>query len=68
MRTNIDLDDDLLSRAMNATGEKTKRATVHRALRLLVDTASQAGVRRLRGRVRWVGDLNGSRQGRFATR
>lgn len=64
MRTNIDLDDDLLDRAMRASGDRTKRATVHRALALLVDTASQGRLRRLRGSVRWTGNLDESRQGR----
>ena len=61
MRTNIEIDDDLMRRALRTSGERTKRAVVERALRLLVRTKAQAGVRRLRGRVRWRGDLNRSR-------
>jgi Arc/MetJ family transcription regulator len=64
MRTNIDLDDELMERAMKATGERTKRAVVHRALRLLLAVESQGEIRKLRGRVRWEGDLTASRQGR----
>lgn len=64
MRTNIEIDDDLMRRAMRASGERTKRAAVERALRLLVDTQAQAGIRRLRGKVRWQGDLAASRLGR----
>lgn len=64
MRTNIDIDDDLMREAMRASGERTKRAVVERGLRLLVDTRAQAGIRRLRGKVRWAGDLDASRQGR----
>ncbi len=64
MRTNIDIDDDLMGRAMKASGERTKRAVVHRALELLVKTEMQAGVRRLKGRVRWAGNLDESRMGR----
>jgi Arc/MetJ family transcription regulator len=64
MRTNIDVDDNLMRQAMRASGERTKRAAVERALRLLVQTHAQAGIRRLRGKVRWRGDLNLSRRGR----
>lgn len=64
VRTNIEIDDELMRRAMRASGERTKRAAVERALRLLVDTQAQAGIRRLRGKVRWQGDLAASRLGR----
>ena len=36
MRTNIEIDDELMARAMEATGLPTKRATVEAALRALV--------------------------------
>ena len=58
MRTNIEIDGELMRQAMRASGERTKRAAVERALRLLVDTQAQAGIRRLRGKVRWHGDLD----------
>ena len=61
MRTNIDIDDDLMRAAMRTSGERTKRAVVERALRLLVQTRGQAGIRRLRGKVTWRGDVNDSR-------
>lgn len=64
MRTNIDIDDDLMLRAMRASGEPTKRAVVERALRLLVQTRGQVKVRKLRGKVRWRGNLDESREGR----
>ena len=38
MRTNIEIDDELMSQAMAATGLSTKRATVEEGLRLLVPT------------------------------
>lgn len=66
MRTNIDLDDGLLSKAMRSSGLRTKRAVVQAALQLFVDIQSQAGIRKLRGKVRWEGDLNASRMGRHA--
>jgi Arc/MetJ family transcription regulator len=66
MRTNIDIDDRLMREAMRASGERTKRAVVEQALRLLVQTRAQAGIRRLRGKIQWQGDLNASRVGRVA--
>ena len=64
MRTNIELDEDLLEHAMVSAGVRTKRAAVEAGLRLLVDTYAQGSVRALRGKVRWEGDLNESRVGR----
>lgn len=64
MRTNIEIDDDLMEEAMRSAGTKTKRETVERALRLLVRLEGQAGIRKLRGKVRWEGDLDEMRGGR----
>jgi Arc/MetJ family transcription regulator len=36
MRTNIDIDDQLMRQAMKATGATTKRAAIDKALRKLV--------------------------------
>jgi Arc/MetJ family transcription regulator len=64
MRTNIDIDDDLMRDAIAVTGEPTKRAVVERALRLLIQTHAQVSVRQLRGKVAWHGDLSESRRSR----
>jgi Arc/MetJ family transcription regulator len=64
MRTNIEIDEELVRQAMRKTGAPTKRAAVDAGLRLLVKTHSQAAIRRLRGKVQWEGDLNQSRLGR----
>jgi Arc/MetJ family transcription regulator len=66
MRTNIDIDDRLMREAMRLSGARTKRAVVEEALRLLVRTKGQGGLRRLRGKVAWEGDLNVSRLARVA--
>jgi Arc/MetJ family transcription regulator len=64
MRTNIDIDDELLSRAMAAAGLSTKRATVEEGLRLLVRVREQAkALAELKG-LGWEGDLDEMRQGR----
>jgi Arc/MetJ family transcription regulator len=66
MRTNIDIDDDLMRRAMRSSGARTKRAVVEEGLRLLIQTRGQASLRRLRGKVKWEGNLERSRLGRLA--
>jgi Arc/MetJ family transcription regulator len=66
MRTNIDIDDDLMRQAMRSSGARTKRAAVEAGLRLLIRTRDQRAVRRLRGKVTWEGDLERSRVGRIA--
>jgi Arc/MetJ family transcription regulator len=64
MRTNIEMDDALVERAMRSSGARTKRAVVEAALQLLVKTHEQSAIRRLRGKVAWEGNLNESRLGR----
>ena len=64
MRTNIELDDKLLSEAMAATGLSTKRATVEEALRDLVQRHRQKiAIKNLVG-IGWEGELDVLRQGR----
>lgn len=65
MRTNIVLDDQLVQAAMQASGLTTKRAVVEAGLQLLVQVKGQAGIRRLRGKVNWEGNLEESRTGRI---
>jgi len=66
MRTNIEIDDQLMRQAMRSSGARTKRATVEEALRLLIQTRGQASIRRLRGKVAWQGDLETSRLDRVS--
>jgi len=66
MRTNIDIDDRLMRQAMRSSRSRTKRATVEEGLRLLIQTRAQATIRRLRGKIRWNGDLHKSRLARLA--
>ena len=58
MRTNIDIDDKLLSDAMKATGASTKREVVELGLASLVALKKQEKVKKFRGKLRWEGDLN----------
>ena len=65
MRTNIEIDDELIALAMRSTGAKTKRAAFEAGLRLLVQLKAQTSIRKLRGKVRWEGNLETSRLSRF---
>lgn len=66
MRTNLDIDDQLMRKAMAASGKSTKKATVEEALRLVVQLKKQERIRHLFGKVQWEGDLNEMRRSRFA--
>ncbi|HZI97586.1 MAG TPA: type II toxin-antitoxin system VapB family antitoxin [Actinomycetales bacterium] len=62
-RTNIDLDDELLARAMKRTGAPTKKAVVDLALRRLVGIElAPEFLASLRG-IGWDGDLDEMRSG-----
>ena len=65
MRTNIVIDEKLIGQAKRLTGLKTKRAVVEEALRTLIQLKEQSQVRDLRGQLRWEGDLDSMREGRF---
>jgi Arc/MetJ family transcription regulator len=61
MRTNIVIDDKLMRDTLRAAGLKTKREAVEEGLRTLLRLKRQAGIRRLRGKLNWQGDLNAMR-------
>ncbi len=68
MRTNIEIDDELMKQALASTGSKTKKEVVETALRLLVQTRGQASLRSLKGILKddgWEGDLHEMRLSRF---
>jgi len=64
MRTNIVIDDQLMSEALKATGLSTKREAVELGLRTLVRLSQQEGIRRFRGRLAGEGDLEAMRTDR----
>lgn len=61
MRTNIVIDDELMTSAMAATGAATKREVVELGLKTLMRLERQKDLRQLRGRVEWAGDLEAMR-------
>jgi Arc/MetJ family transcription regulator len=64
MRMSIVIDDQLMRDALRVTGLKTKRATVEEGLRTLVRLNKQAGARALRGKLKWMDDLDSLRRDR----
>lgn len=64
MRTNIVIDDRLMSEAMAASGARTKREVVELGLRTLLKLRGQEGIRAFRGKLAWQGDLDAMRTDR----
>ena len=62
MRTNIDIHDQLLAEAQSLSGSSTKKQTVERALKLIMELGRQSEVKRLRGKLSWDGDLEEMRR------
>ncbi len=58
MRTNIEIDDKLMTEALKATGLKTKKEAVELGLKALIKLNKQASIRSLRGKLRWEGNLD----------
>ena len=56
MRTNIDIDDDLMSRAMQAGPYNTKKDAVEAGLKLLARQAAYREILKWRGKLKWEGD------------
>ena len=63
MRTNIEIDEDLVRELMALSGAKTKRQVVDNALRAdLKWRKTVKDVRSLRGNFEWEGDLDAMRR------
>jgi Arc/MetJ family transcription regulator len=65
MRTNIELEDELIAEGLAYTGLKTKRALVNYALKELVKRKKRKAMLELEGKLHWEGDLNQMRENRF---
>ena len=61
MRTNIIIDDTLMTDALKASGVKTKKEAVELGLRTLIKLKQQRELRTLRGKLDWQGDLDAMR-------
>jgi Arc/MetJ family transcription regulator len=64
LRTNIILDDQLITEAQKLTSLPTKKAVVDEALRTLIRLKKQETILSLQGKIHWRGDLDSSRTGR----
>jgi hypothetical protein len=58
MRTNIEIDDELMQQAMQASQMKTKRAAVEAGLAMLVKSHAQQGIWKLFGKVEFYPDYD----------
>ena len=56
MRTNIEIDDELMATAMKAGPYTTKKDAVEAGLRLLARRAAYREVMKWRGKLQWEGD------------
>ncbi|BCK77782.1 hypothetical protein AA0242T_2728 [Acetobacter aceti NRIC 0242] len=61
MRTNIIIDDTLMTDALKASGVKTKKEAVELGLRTLIKLYQQRQLRSMKGRLEWRGDLDAMR-------
>ncbi|MDF1601132.1 type II toxin-antitoxin system VapB family antitoxin [Mesorhizobium sp. YIM 152430] len=62
MRTNLEIDDELMRQAMEATGLETKKATIEEALRQIVlNHGQRQALLDLKG-LGWEGDLDAMRE------
>ena len=64
-RTNVVLNDDLIAKIMKLSEEKTKREVIENALHERLRILKRKKLAAMRGKVRWEGDLNQMRSGKF---
>lgn len=58
MRTNIDIDDELLEQAFAVSRARTKKELVHEALRELIKTRRRRDLTELAGEIRFCDDFD----------
>ena len=58
MATNLSIDPKLLEKALEVSGEKTKKAAVTRALTEFIARREQKRLRKLFGKLRWDPDFD----------
>ncbi len=64
MRTNIIIDDTLMTDVLKATGAKSKREAVELGLKVLLMLKQQEGIKAFKGKLKWEGDLEQMRTDR----
>lgn len=58
MATNLSIDPKLLEKALEVSGEKTKKAAVTRALLEFIARREQRNIRKLFGQLQWDPDFD----------
>ncbi|MBD2327305.1 type II toxin-antitoxin system VapB family antitoxin [Alkalinema sp. FACHB-956] len=58
MKTNIEIDDTLVTDALKATGLSAQQEVVELALKLLIQMKNQEAIRAWRGNLPWEGNLD----------
>jgi len=56
--TSLEIDEGLFMKAWALSGIRTKKGLIEEALKMYVRLHEQAGVRSLRGKLVWQGDLD----------
>ncbi len=64
MRTNIDIDDELMAEALAVSGARTKREVVQQGLQALLRQKRQSRALGYFGKLSWEGDLDEMRTDR----
>lgn len=62
MRTNIVIDDQLMKDAREASGFATKKETVEKGLKLIIQLSKQQKLKSLKGKINWEGNLDEMRR------
>jgi Arc/MetJ family transcription regulator len=62
MRTNIEIDDELMSRALKYSKQKTQKEIINEALTEYVKYQMKLKLASLKGNAKWVGDLDKMRR------
>jgi len=68
MRINVMVNDELMARAMKLSGQKTKKATIEEALKVMISLLDQSSIRNLKGKLHWEGNLDEMREGTYLRR
>ncbi len=62
MRTNIEIDDELMKKALKYSKLKTKKEIINEALNEYVKYQMRLKMLSLQGKVEWIGDLDKMRR------
>jgi Arc/MetJ family transcription regulator len=61
MKTNVEIDDALVTDALKVTGLKTQQEVIELALKTLIQIKQQEDIRSFRGQLPWDSDLESMR-------